>query len=196
MVTYLLRAGFLSPGCTCPDLDRSSRHRRSLVWGQHGPEHPDSGFRVLSGQHNRRPCNRSTNRRKTPCHGFHDRSLYAIRPDVLTIWHGTSIIAAQNVLNSIRSSDRFSARYFSAHRPCRVQHRRSAPRFTALPTNGNQSTHDQRYATHKPRPTTQDQRNRPATIESAGDCGRNLAARHHLQAVIASAAKQSPAFRA
>ena len=81
MVTYRLRAGFSSPGCTRPDLDRSSRHRLSLVWGRHGPEHPDSGFRVPSGQHNRRPCNRSTNRRKTPCHGFHDKSRYTIRRD-------------------------------------------------------------------------------------------------------------------
>src|SRR5438309_607808 len=40
-----------------------------------------------------------------------------IRPAVLTIWHGTWIIATQNVLNSIRRSDRFSARYFSPHRP-------------------------------------------------------------------------------
>src|ERR687890_36327 len=40
-----------------------------------------------------------------------------VRPAVLTIWHGTWIIATQNVLNSIRSSERFSARYFSAHRP-------------------------------------------------------------------------------
>src|SRR3982751_714312 len=40
-----------------------------------------------------------------------------IRPAVLTIWQGTWIIATQNVPNSIRSSDRFSDRYFSAHRP-------------------------------------------------------------------------------
>src|SRR3954467_15037468 len=117
MVTYRLRAGPSSSGCTRPDLDPSSRHRLSLVWGQHGPEHPDSGFRVPSGQHNRRPCNRSTNRRNTHCHGFHDKSRYTTRRDVLTIWHGTWIIATQNVLNSIRSSDRFSARCFSAHRP-------------------------------------------------------------------------------
>src|SRR5947209_4266294 len=117
MVTYRLRAGFSSPGCTRPDLDRSSRHRLSSVWGQHGPEHPDSGFRVPSGQHNRRPCNRSTNRRNTPCHGFHAKSRYTIRRDVLTIWHGTWIKATHNVLNSIRSSDLFSARYFSDQRP-------------------------------------------------------------------------------
>src|SRR3954447_13459989 len=40
-----------------------------------------------------------------------------IRPPVRTIWHGTSIMATQNVLNSIRNSDRFSSRYFSDHRP-------------------------------------------------------------------------------
>src|SRR3954447_23672533 len=40
-----------------------------------------------------------------------------VRPAVLTIWQGTWIIATQNVLNSIRNSVRFSARYFSAHRP-------------------------------------------------------------------------------
>src|SRR4051794_14523039 len=87
------------------------------VRSPHGPEHPDSGFGSPPPQHNRRPCSRSTSRRNTPCHGFHDRSRYTIRPAVLTIWHGTWIIATQNVLNSIRSSDRFSARYFSAHRP-------------------------------------------------------------------------------
>ena len=66
---------------------------------------PASGRRPA--QHNRRPCNRSTSRRNTPCHGFHDSSRYTIRPAVLAIWQGTWIIATQNVLNSIRSSDRF-----------------------------------------------------------------------------------------
>src|SRR4051812_34767264 len=41
-----------------------------------------------------------------------------VRPAVLMIWQGTWIIATQNVPNSIRSSERFSDRYFSAHRPC------------------------------------------------------------------------------
>src|SRR3954447_20199033 len=41
-----------------------------------------------------------------------------VRRLVLMIWQGTWIIATQNVLNSILSSDRFSARYFSDHRPC------------------------------------------------------------------------------
>src|SRR5512135_649547 len=40
-----------------------------------------------------------------------------IRRLVRTIWHGTWINATQNVVNSIRKSDRFSARYFSAQRP-------------------------------------------------------------------------------
>src|SRR5437763_4931750 len=40
-----------------------------------------------------------------------------IRPALRTTWQGTWIIATQNVLNSIRNSERFSARYFSAHRP-------------------------------------------------------------------------------
>src|SRR3954453_7988006 len=40
-----------------------------------------------------------------------------VRPAVLTTWQGTWIIATQNVPNSIRKSDRFSARYFSAPRP-------------------------------------------------------------------------------
>src|SRR3954453_7217189 len=40
-----------------------------------------------------------------------------IRRPVRTTWHGTWINATQNVENSIRSRDRFSARYFSAHRP-------------------------------------------------------------------------------
>src|SRR5512135_1790903 len=41
-----------------------------------------------------------------------------VRPAVRTIWHGTWINATQNVLNSIRSSDRFSARCLSTHRGC------------------------------------------------------------------------------
>src|SRR3954453_297508 len=40
-----------------------------------------------------------------------------IRPAVRTTWQGTWIIATQKVLNSIRSSERFSARDFSDHRP-------------------------------------------------------------------------------
>ena len=70
--------------------------------GQHGPEHPDSGFRAAAGSTQPRPCNRSTSRRNTPCHGFHDNSRYTIRRAVRTIWHGTWIIATQNVVNSIR----------------------------------------------------------------------------------------------
>src|SRR3954451_16529458 len=117
MVTYPPRAGPSPPGSHRPDLGHSSRHRLSSVRSQHGPEHPDSGFRSPPVQHNRRPCNRSTNLRKTPCHGFHDNSRYTTRRDVRTTWQGTWIIATQNVLNSIRSSERFSAPYFPAHRP-------------------------------------------------------------------------------
>src|SRR3954463_4742215 len=117
MVTHPLRAGYSSPGCALPELDHSTRHRLSSVRSLHGPEHPDSGFKSPSLQHNRRPCNRSTSRRNTPCHGFHDSNRYTNRPAVRTIWQGTWIIATQNVLNSIRKSERFSARYFSAHRP-------------------------------------------------------------------------------
>src|ERR1700733_13681858 len=40
-----------------------------------------------------------------------------IRRDVLTTWQGSWISATQNVLNSILSSDRFSARCFSDQRP-------------------------------------------------------------------------------
>src|SRR5918994_853384 len=68
----------------------------SSVRRLYGPEHPDSGFESPSVQHNRRPCNRSTSLRNTPCHGFHDSSRYTIRPAVLTTWHGTWIIATQN----------------------------------------------------------------------------------------------------
>src|SRR3954470_5842074 len=118
MVTYPPRAGPSPPGPHRPDLGHSSRHRLSSVRCRHGPEHPDSGFRSPPVQHNRRPCNRSTSLRKTPCHGFHDSSRYTPRPAVLTIWHGTWIIATQNVLNSTRSNDRFSSRYFFDHRPC------------------------------------------------------------------------------
>jgi hypothetical protein len=46
----------------------------SSVRRQRGPEHPDPGFNRTQSQHNRRPCNRSTRRRNTPCHGFHDSS--------------------------------------------------------------------------------------------------------------------------
>src|SRR4051794_1433332 len=41
-----------------------------------------------------------------------------IRRPVRTTWHGAWINATQNVENSIRNSDRFSARCFSAHRGC------------------------------------------------------------------------------
>src|SRR5918998_6542824 len=118
MVTHPLRAGRSPPGSHRPALGLSSPHRLSSVRRRHGPEHPDSGFGSPAPQHSRRPCNRSTSLRNTPCHGFHDSNRYTIRPAVFTTWHGTWIIATQNVLNSIRSSERFSARYFSAHRPC------------------------------------------------------------------------------
>src|SRR5918998_3021024 len=117
MVTHPLRAGRSPPGSHRPVLGLSSPHRLSSVRRRHGPEHPDSGFESPSSQHNRRPCNRSTSLRNTPCHGFHDSNRYTTRPAVLTIWQGTWIIATQKVLNSIRKSERFSARYFSAHRP-------------------------------------------------------------------------------
>src|SRR5205823_18449 len=62
-------------------------------------------------------CNRSTSLRNTPCHGFHDSNRYTSRRDVRTTWQGTWIIATQNVPNSIRSNDPFSARCFLLHRP-------------------------------------------------------------------------------
>ena len=79
-----------------------------------------SGLRLQGGAptHNRSDCNRSTRRRNIPCHGFHDSSRYTIRRLVRTTWHGTWINATQKVVNSIRSSDRFSARCLSAHRGC------------------------------------------------------------------------------
>src|SRR3954451_15031465 len=117
MVAHRPRAGSSSPGCACPHLDRSSRHRLSPVRRLHGPERPDSGFATPRGQHNRRPCSRSTSLTNAHCHGFHDSNRNTTRRDVRTTWHGTWISATQNVLNSIRNSDRFSARYFSAHRP-------------------------------------------------------------------------------
>src|SRR5436305_14920449 len=117
MVTYPPRAGPSAPGSHRHVIGHSSRHRLSSIRSQHGPEHPDSGFRSPPVQHNRRPCNRSTNLRNTPCHGSHDSSRNMVRPAVLTTWQGTWIIATQKVLNSIRKSDRFSARYFPAHRP-------------------------------------------------------------------------------
>src|SRR4051795_3672022 len=117
MVTYPLRTGPSAPGSYRHVVGHPSRHRLSSVRRPHGPEHPDSGFRSPPVQHDRRPCRRSTSRRNTPCHGFQDSNRYTIRRDVLTTWHGTWIIATQNVLNSIRNSDRFSARCFSAQRP-------------------------------------------------------------------------------
>src|SRR3954447_17699396 len=116
-VTYLLRAGPLPPGSYPPVLGQPSPHRLSSARSPSGPEHPDSGFSSPPGQHSRRPCSRSTSRRNTPCHGFHDSSRYTIRRAPRTTWQGTWIIATQNVVNSIRSSDRFSARYFAAQRP-------------------------------------------------------------------------------
>src|SRR3954464_3440135 len=117
MVTHPPRAGPSAPGSNRHVIGHSSLHRLSSVRSPCGPEHPDSGFRSPTSQHNRRPCSRSTSLRKTPCHGFHDSNRYTIRREPRTIWQGTWIIATQNVRNSIRSSDRFSARYFSAHRP-------------------------------------------------------------------------------
>src|SRR4051794_7390441 len=117
MVTYPLRAGPPPPGSHRPVLGLSPPHPLSLVRRPHGPEHPDSGFGSPTVQHNRWPCNRSTSRRNTPCHRFHDSSRYTIRRAPRTTWQGTWIIATQNVVNSIRSSDRFSARNFAAHRP-------------------------------------------------------------------------------
>ena len=45
-----------------------------LVGGPRGSGHPDPDFRWSLAQHNQQPCSRSTNRRNTPCHGFHDNS--------------------------------------------------------------------------------------------------------------------------
>ncbi len=109
MVTHPLRAGPSPPG---------SHHLRvvlliatpPLIGSEpHGPERPDPGFRFPQGQHNRRAGNRSTNRRNPSCHRFYDSNRYTTRRHVITIWHGTWIIATRNVLNSIRNSDRFSA---------------------------------------------------------------------------------------
>src|SRR5512135_3378711 len=116
--TESLRAGLPPPGSHPLGLYPSSLHHLSSVRSLHGPEHPDPGFRGSYRQHNRAPCSRSTSRRNTPCHGFHDRSRKRTRRLVRTTWHGTWISATQNVENSIRSSDRFSARCRSAHRGC------------------------------------------------------------------------------
>ena len=43
-----------------------------LLVRQRGSGHPDPDFRIFSLQHSQQPCSRSTNRRKAPCHGFHD----------------------------------------------------------------------------------------------------------------------------
>jgi hypothetical protein len=45
-----------------------------LSWfdGLCGSGHPDPDFGIGSLQHNQQVCNRSTNRKKAPCHGFHD----------------------------------------------------------------------------------------------------------------------------
>ena len=71
LITYLLLPGGLDPGqalpsfCSIPCL---------LSWfdGPRGSGHPDPDFRVVTAQHNQQPFSRSTSRRKTPCHGFHD----------------------------------------------------------------------------------------------------------------------------
>jgi hypothetical protein len=47
----------------------------SRLEGPHGSGHPDPDFEILvSPQHNQLPCNRSTRRKNTPCHGVHDNS--------------------------------------------------------------------------------------------------------------------------
>src|SRR5512135_459044 len=118
MDTDPLRAGPPVPGSEPLSLDCSSHHRLSSVRSPH--DIGASTLRLQGGPpaHNRNDCNRSTSRRNTPCHGFHASSRYTIRRLVRTTWHGTWISATQKVLNSIRSSDRFSARCFSAHRGC------------------------------------------------------------------------------
>ena len=47
-----------------------------LSWfdGPRGSGHPDPDFRIRLLQHNQQPCSRSTNRRKAPCHWFHDNN--------------------------------------------------------------------------------------------------------------------------
>jgi hypothetical protein len=53
---------------------RSVADLLSLLEGPQGSGHPDPDFRELRSQHSRQPCNRSTSRRNTPCHGFQERS--------------------------------------------------------------------------------------------------------------------------
>ena len=64
-----------------PEAPTPVRHCRAfcsipcpLSWfdGPRGSGHPDPDFRIFSLQHSQQPCSRSTNRRKAPCHGFHD----------------------------------------------------------------------------------------------------------------------------
>src|SRR5271165_5582424 len=67
-------------------------------------------------QYSQQPLSRSTSRRKTPCHGFQDSKRYTRRRPLRTIWQEISIIAARNVLNSIRNSVRF---WIRCSRACR-----------------------------------------------------------------------------
>jgi hypothetical protein len=46
----------------------------SRLEGPRGSGHPDPDFKILSPQYNQLPCNRSTSRKNTPCHGVHDNS--------------------------------------------------------------------------------------------------------------------------
>ena len=73
-------------------------------------------LQVGGTQYSQQPFSRSTSRRKTPCHGFQDSKRYTRRRPLRTIWQGISIIAARNVLNSIRNSVRF---WIRCSRACR-----------------------------------------------------------------------------
>ena len=63
---------------------------------------------------------RSTKRKNTPNQGFQPNTRYTNCRPVFTIWHGNRIIAFKNVLNSIRSTRRFSSRCCSLRRPSPV----------------------------------------------------------------------------
>ena len=106
---HLLLSGGLGPRRRAG----SPLHHRlplSSLGGPHGSGHPDPDFIAAPRQHNQHTRSRSTSRSNAPCHGFHDISRKINLPPPRTTWHGSSITAARNVANSIRSQLRRSAR--------------------------------------------------------------------------------------
>ena len=102
--TEHLRAGAHSPGCPSLLFLCSSLHPLSRLEGQHGPGHPDPGFRFARLSTAKQPLSRSTSLQEDTLPRVPGQKRYTSRRPPRTIWQGIWIIAAQNVRNSIRNS--------------------------------------------------------------------------------------------